>query len=104
MNRAEYEERIIIKGFYDTNKCEDRFTTYVNRLKGLEKKIDKCEFIGIGINKYYAMPVFYIDGRIFLLWNSTVKENDTELYFVKPFDFEICDWQDYKEFLDSHIN
>ena len=103
MNRAEYELRIRLNGFYDIHLNEDSFTTFVNRLKTLAKKIDNCELIGLGINKYYAMPLFEIEGRIYLLWNSRVIENDTELYFVKPFDFEVSDWLDCDDFLKSHI-
>ena len=104
MNRAEYELRVTLKGFVDIYKNEDNFVTFINRLKAIAKQINDCELIGLGLNKYYAMPLFDIDGRIYLLWNSHIVVDDTELYFVKPWDFEISDWQECDDFLKSHIN
>lgn len=98
MVRKEYEKKITIEGNYRIFYQKEKFTQeFFSDLKKISDKLENGELAGIAINSFYGIPVFFIDSKIYLLWDCIDHDDSTELYFVKPYDFKY--WQSVNEFI-----
>ena len=105
MKKAEYEFVVKLKGDYREPERDDRFgEVYFKWLKEVSEKLEKGDFIGMALDKFFGLPVFEIDNKLYLFWNELYDEitDQTTLQFVKPYESKY--WQTTNEFIDGLLD
>ena len=48
--------------------------TISSALKEVSEKLEKGDFIGMALDKFFGLPVFEIDNKLYLFWNELYDE------------------------------